>query len=287
MKDKTPPSLRVEVERDILKPGDEIFIKAYAEDDKTGVYSVFLEEGYAWKLLGEGCSAKFEENEFYELRGKIPADRDEGEYILEVVAMDRAGNESSVFITVHVEEEIKRMELEFEEGLNLFSIPKELENPSVAGVFGENMDKVMEIWTYKGDRKIIPEELVPGYGYILIAKEDFEVELSFKEFDPTEPPQAIELEDGWNLIGYASNSLEPYMSVGDYLKNISGKWAVIYNEEGEEARPSSYYPYIWATDGFPTITGKPFSNDPGENLPKLEILKAYWIYMIAPGYIIP
>ena len=72
--------------------------------------------------------------------------------------------------------------------------------------------------------------------------------------------------------------------LGGDLKN---KWLIVYSEGGEQARPQSTSPYVWATDGFPTVTGQPYSEDTSENLPAVELGKGYWIYLTGEGMLVP
>jgi hypothetical protein len=104
--------------------------------------------------------------------------------------------------------------------------------------------------------------------------------VNFEDYDLSAIPLMIDLGKGWNLIGYVSQALKPKMPLTFYLGDtLKDEWLIVYTEEGEQARPQSISPYIWATDGFPTITGEPYSADNSDNLPAVELGKGYWIYL--------
>ncbi|MBT9163312.1 MAG: hypothetical protein DDT24_00218 [Chloroflexi bacterium] len=77
------------------------------------------------------------------------------------------------------------------------------------------------------------------------------------------------------------------MPLAFYLgREMEGEWEIVYSADGEQARSWPRKPHIWATDGFPTITGEPYSEDPSDNLPAVELGKGYWIYLFFPPLII-
>jgi len=131
-------------------------------------------------------------------------------------------------------------------------------------------------------------EIKPGLGYLVKATADATLEVDFKDYDPSVVPLTITLRQGWNLMGYASRSLKPMMPLTFYLgDDLKDEWLIVYTQDGEQARPQSTSPYVWATDGFPTLTGNPYSEDPSDNLPRVELGEGYWIYLAGEGVLVP
>ncbi len=101
-------------------------------------------------------------------------------------------------------------------------------------------------------------------------------------------PQTVPLGKGWHLIGFTSPSLEVSIPFTRYLRDdLKSEWRIIYTEEGQQARPQSIFPYVWASEGFPTVICNPYLENPSDNLPMVELFKGYWIYLTEEGVLIP
>ncbi|MFA4836992.1 MAG: hypothetical protein WC749_13095 [Dehalococcoidia bacterium] len=203
-----------------------------------------------------------------------------------LVAVDRAGNEAIKTVEVTVADAISSLKIGLSKGWNLISVPRALENPAVKEVFAGL--PVETVRTLIAGRWLDVSEITPGLGYLVKASSDTTLVVNFGNYDFSAIPLTISLGQGWNLIGYASQSLNPMMPLTYYLgDSLKDKWSIVYNAEGDQARPQSTSPYIWANDGFPTITGEPYSADTSDSLPAVELGKGYWIYLSGDGMLVP
>ena len=288
--DLTPPELSVSLSpallTEVVRPGDELSIRATAQDDLTGVFRVYLDEE-AREVLGEEAGLVLEKAEDgWELTTRLPEVLAPGTYELQVKAEDRAGNVNEARVKLEVVPDVNSIALRLKKGWNLISTPRPLADKRVESVFaGLPVEKVL---TCLGGEEREAVELRPGLGYLVEAKEECELVLKFKEMEASTMPGVLELPEGWNLIGLASASLEPFLPLQSYLgEDLAEKWVVIYDENLEEARPQSLYPYIWASGGFATTTGEPYYEDPSHNLPVVELGQAYWLYLKDEGVLVP
>lgn len=291
--DSTAPEVSVGVKYIINSPvtrvGDQVVIEAEATDGQSGVFSV--------RLIDDGAEAVFGENpnlvltrqpgsNLWEVQNTVAQNIAAGMYTIEVAAIDRAGNEAIQTLGVEVAEEISSLQFDLSEGWNLISVPRALANPAVSDVFaGLPVDSVR---TIVGGHWIDVTEINPGLGYLLRATADITLPVELEDYNPSAIPLTVELGQGWNLIGYASWALKPMMPLTFYLGDVlKDEWLLVYTGDGEQARPQSTSPYIWATDGFPTVTGEPYSEDTSENLPRVELGMGYWIYLTDEGVLVP
>lgn len=288
--DLTPPELSVNLKpalpTEVVRPGDELVVRATAQDDLTGVFRVYLEEEVR-EVLGEEAGLVLEKaGNGWELMTRLPEALAPGTYELQVKAEDRAGNVGETRVELKVAEDVNSITLRLEEGWNLISTPRPLTDPRVEEVFADlSVEKVL---TCLGGEEREAVELRPGLGYLVKAKEQCELVLRFEEMGAFTMPEVLELPEGWNLIGVASTSLEPSLPLQSYLgEDLAGKWVVVYDENLEEARPQPLYPYIWASGGFTTTTGEPYYEDPSHNLPALRLGQAYWLYLKDEGVLVP
>ncbi|MFO8102422.1 MAG: Ig domain-containing protein [Dehalococcoidia bacterium] len=268
--------------------GERVTIEAKVNDDLSGTFAVRLSENEAGALFGERpklTMGRQINTSNWSVENVIPAGVAPGTYDVHVTAVDLAGNKSSETVSIKVVEEKPSFQIKLDEGWNLISVPKALKNPSIRDVFGGT--PVVSVQTLIEGRRLEPAEIEPGRGYLVKSLEKKTVEVDFASHDPSAIPLMLDLKPGWNLIGYVSQNLEPVMPLTFYLgADMKGKWMIVYTEEGSQARPKSTSPYVWATDSFPTITGKPYSED-DDNLPAVELGKGYWIYLTGEAVLIP
>ncbi len=94
------------------------------------------------------------------------------------------------------------------------SVPFVLLNDSMSKVFANTSDKIESVWTYDAESSrwyiFTPDntandnllEMLPGWGYWILAKNDTVINVGGSLFSPLiTPPEKIIVE-GWNLIGY-------------------------------------------------------------------------------------
>ncbi len=95
---------------------------------------------------------------------------------------------------------------------NLISVPFVLFNDDIEAVFNETKDNITSVWTYDGDTGNwfvwtpgpAPDtlhEILPGWGYWVLAKNDTELLLAGSLFSSITTPPDRNLVNGWNLIG--------------------------------------------------------------------------------------
>ena len=288
--DLKPPELSVSLSpalpTEVVRPGDELVVRATAQDDLTGVFRVYLDEE-AREVLGQKAGLALEKAEDgWELTTRLPKDLAPGTYELKVEAEDRAGNLNEAHVKLEVAPDVNSIALRLKEGWNLISTPRPLADKRVESVFADL--PVEKVLTCLGGEEREVVELRPGLGYLVEAKEECELVLNFAEMEASTVPEVLELPEGWNLIGFASSSLEPSMPLRRYLgKDLADKWVAVYDENLEEARPQSVSPYIWASGGFATTTGEPYYEDPSHNLPVVELGRGYWLYLKDEGVLVP
>ncbi|MDD5093680.1 MAG: hypothetical protein PHV74_04765 [Dehalococcoidia bacterium] len=269
--------------------GDSVTIEVRGVDDLSGVFSVRLEGEGAEAVFGENANVRLSREpnvDVWSIQNTVARNVAPGVYPVEVVAVDRAGNETIQTVEVKVTKEVTSFQICLHEGWNLISVPRALKNPQVGAVFAGL--PVEEVRTMIAGRWTDVSEITPGLGYMVKAVADVNLEADFEEHDVSTTPQTINLGQGWSLIGYTSQALVPQMPLSFYLgDDLKGKWLTVYTEEGDQSRPQSTSPYIWATDGFPSITGEPYSANRSDNLPAVELGKGYWIYLIDAGVLVP
>ena len=290
VKDLAPPELSASISpvlpTDAVRPGDELVVRATAQDDLTGVFRVYLDQT-AREVLGEEASlALGKTDEGWELAARVSGDLVPGTYEIPVLAEDRAGNVSQLGLKLEVMSDVGSIVLRLKKGWNLISTPRPLVDPRVENVFADL--PVEKVLTCLGGEERETEEMKPGLGYLVEAKEEGKLRLKFKEVEAAAVPEVVRLPEGWNLIGFASSSLEASMPLRDYLgEDLAEKWVVVYDENLQEARPQPLHPYIWASGGFATTTGEPYYADPSHNLPVVSPGKAYWLYLKDKGILVP
>ena len=182
-----------------------------------------------------------------------------GEYIVTIIAYDKAGNTKTTTTNVVVSDKAPDWVISlYADKMNLFSIPLIPENSDIEKVLPESIsDKAEKIWSYqKGKWKYNTptssgwsgtstriQEIVPGYGYILFMDEDSVAYGNGKELGADVPPE-VTLTTGWNLIGHygkKSNTTENALSsleLGDKY------WHSVFkiNDVGELESVSVLYP---------------------------------------------
>ena len=276
------------IESPETRPGDKVAIEAVAHDDLSGTFAVRLLDSEAKKLFGENRNLALSlqpDSDVWWVENTVGSNVVPGIYSLPVMAVDRAGNKTVEALTVRVEEKISSFCLRLEKGWNLISVPRVLENPGVGDVFAGAPVEVVE--TVIAGERLEPVDIQPGWGYLVKATEDAIVVVELAAYVSSDPPLTMSLGLGWNLIGYASQSLEPVMPLTFYMgADLKDEWMVLYTDTGAQARAKSTSPYVWATDSFPTITGEPCSED-SDNLPVLELGKGYWLYLTGEGVLVP
>ncbi|MFO8009374.1 MAG: hypothetical protein R6U89_01035 [Dehalococcoidia bacterium] len=290
--DIQPPAIALEamynIDAPAVRPGDEVVISATAYDDMSGIYSVRLAGTEPSNPFGETSGTAMTKDRSsckWIMKTSVGRNTLPGTYTVELVATDRAGNETGKSLELRVNDKITSYYIRLDKGWNLISVPRNLADAGVSDVFAGT--GVEEVWTVIEDQWLEPGSIQPGRGYLVKATEKAALEVDFAERDAFRRPLTMKLGAGWHLIGYASRSLEPAMPLTHYLgADLKGEWAVLYNESGAQARAKSTSPYVWAMDSFPTMTGRPLSEDK-DNLPAVELGHGYWIYIIGEGVFIP
>lgn len=271
------------------RAGDSVTIKASVIDDYSGVFSVRLIEDGAESLFGENPNIQLTRqvnSDIWEVQNIVAMHTRSGFYNLQIAAVDRAGNESVETVGIRVTEKIPSFSIELKQGWNLISVPRALENPAVSEVF-EGLP-VESVQTVIGSQRMEVVEIEPGIGYLVEATADATLTVQLADYDVSAIPLAIKFEEGWNLMGYASWTLEPAMPLIFYLgDDLKDEWLIAYTEDGAQARTKSTTPYVWATDSFDTVNGEPYSADTSENLPAVQLGKGYWLYLADEGVLIP
>lgn len=290
--DEAPPLIIAQAEFDINSPmtrgGDRVTITARITDDLCGVHRAELLPAEAKALFGPDAILSLSPDSrtgLWSVENTVAADALPGTYTLDVLAADRAGNESRTTLTLTVAEEISAFTIPLKKGWNLISVPRPLVAPEMANVLAGI--PVESVQTVMGGERLEATIIEPGRGYLVKVSADALLTVYLAPFDPSSIPEVLTLDPGWNLIGYASPGMEPMMPLTHYLgQNLKNKWVIVTTDTGAEARPTSSSPYVWATDSFPTLTGEPFSQDK-DNLPVVEMGKGYWIYLSTRGILIP
>jgi len=289
--DEAPPLITAEAVFSINGPsvrcGDRVTIIAQISDGESGVFSTALMKEGAEMLFGPDANLSLAQDPRtgrWSVGNTIAPDVPPGTYTLDILAADRAGNESRTTLNLTVAEDIHELSIPLKKGWNLISVPRPLTAPAVGDVFAGM--PVEWVQTVIGGERTEATVIEPGRGYLVKMAADATLTVFLAPPDPSSVPEPLILEPGWNLIGYASSGMEPMMPLTYYLgQNLKNKWAIVRTATGAEARPTSTSPYVWATDSFPTLTGKPFSQD-SDNLPVVEMGKGYWIYLSTRGLLI-
>lgn len=274
-------------------PGDRISVEATVSDDLCGVHAVaFADKAATETVFGKNTELSLERTGNPNTWTTVIALPDTclpGHYRLALVAIDRAGNKTRQELAIEVIRPLTRSDsaftLDLHQGWNLISTPKVLKQPAIGDVF--DASSVEQVLTVIGGEYSEPETVKPGRGYLVKATEATTASMPFADYDPSTMPRMIDLQPGWNLIGYASATLAPSVPLTYYLGNdLKGKWTVVYTADGAQARSKSTSPYVWATNNFPTNTGLPSFQD-RDNLPIVEFGQGYWIYITEQGTLIP
>jgi len=174
------------------------------------------------------------------------------------------------------------LEVELIPGWNLISVPRTLADPAIEVVF-DGITTVEKVYTYQTgewyaafyevgvwvypDPAYPVEEIDDGKGYWVYVSEPTTVTITLEPLGYVDViPPDYPLPEGWSLIGYTTLQLEPQMPIESYLNNLEDIWTVLYRyEEGYEIAKPDYYPYF---DSFERGIG-------------------YWIYLNAPGALVP
>ena len=269
-------------------PGEVLTLNATGRDDSSGIYSIKLGEGELTPLFGEDYASLFlrEPNtDTWSISNQILYSATPGQYTIEVLSVDYAGNTSINSILIEVIPHRSFFQIELNEGWNLISVPTVLQNPSVEAVFGDA--PVVSILTVIESQWVEPTQIEPGRGYLVKSSQTVNVKVDLGIHNPSMIPPMIILKPGWNLIGYAAPRLEPSMPLTHYLgADLKGKWIAIFTENSAQARAKSTAPYVWASNSFPNGGDYPFSGY-SEDMPVVELGKGYWIYITNEGILIP
>ncbi len=137
---------------------------------------------------------------------------EESEHNLEYYCIDALGNEGPVD-----EEKFKvegtAFEIQLNKKWNLISVPFVMLNDSIEEVFKDIADDVESVWTYDAETEEwyvytpgpAPDtlnEMIPGWGYWVLAKSDTTLLIGGSLFSPGKTPPSKDIVSGWNLIGY-------------------------------------------------------------------------------------
>jgi len=273
----------------VARVGDAVDIRAEVTDDLTGTYSVRLSREDTVEAFGEMATLELERkpnSDVWSFRNTVSPNVEAGVYSIGVTALDRAGNKTDRSVDIRIVEKIDTFQIDLKKGPNLISVPRELVSPSVDDIFRDV--QATSVRTVVGGEWIETAEIRPGRGYLIDSTQDARLILALSEKDGSAMPLRIDSKEGWNLIGYASQTQEPMVPLTFYLgEELKRAWLIVVSESGDEARAKSTSPYVWATDGFPTTTGEPSFEDDSENLPVVELGNAYWIYLTEDGVLIP
>jgi len=267
--------------------GDAVDIRAEVTDDLTGTYSVRLNREDAVEAFGEMATLELERkpnSDVWSFRNTVSPNVEAGVYSIGVTALDRAGNKTDRSVDIRIVEKIDTFQIDLKKGPNLISVPRELVSPSVDDIFRDV--QVNSVRTVVGGEWIETAEVHPGRGYLIDSTQDARLILALSEKDGSAMPLRIDSKEGWNLIGYASQTQEPMAPLTFYLgAELKGEWLVVIDENGAEAKARSTEPYVWSTNGFPMVSGEAWLEN--DDLPVVELGKAYWIYLTDDGMLIP
>jgi len=267
--------------------GDAVDIRAEVTDDLTGTYSVRLNGEDAIAVFGEmgNLDLKRAANSgVWSVRNTVSPNVEAGVYSIGVTALDRAGNKTDRSVDIRVAEKIDTFQIDLKKGPNLISVPRELMSPSVDDIFRDV--QANNVRTVVGGEWIETAEIRPGRGYLIDSAQDARLILALAERDGSAIPLGIDLKEGWNLIGYASQTQESMVPLTFYLgAELKGERLVVIDENGAEAKARSTEPYVWSTNSFPTVSGEAWLEN--DDLPVVELGKAYWIYLTEDGVLIP
>ncbi|MGV8152069.1 MAG: S8 family serine peptidase [Candidatus Nanoarchaeia archaeon] len=158
-------------------------------------------------------------------------------------------------------------------GWNLISVPLKNSDMSISSILGHINESYNSIYSYNAltgqwqiynskqtlfDQASSLVKLDLGNAYWVDASEDIVFEVSGANYSN----YSIDLQKGWNLVGYPINNEK---SVESALESIKDKYDIIYTYDAENSLWEFYSPY---------------STEIYENsLETLEAGKGYWIYM--------
>jgi len=115
------------------------------------------------------------------------------------------------------------------EGWNLISLPEQQIITDIETVFGGIKDKILSVWTYKDGRWQLysPEDHFSDLGAV-----DAGSAIWLNMSEPCtlygtgmSPPSTIELSEGWNFVGYNSDTAKP---IEEALESIEGKYESVW-----------------------------------------------------------
>lgn len=160
-------------------------------------------------------------------------------------------------------------------GWNLISVPSAQIDPSIGVVFAET-PAVTKVHTYREGTWLIANrgaggwsgtltQILDGKGYWVYATEAASLTLHPASPDTMASPPSYPFNEGMNMIGYTSSIA--IMPVDTYLARVQGKWTSLYRYD--------------ATKGWEVA--KPG----GMGFTQVERGRGYWIYLNAPGTLVP
>ena len=207
-----------------------------------------------------------------------------GEYKLEVVVKDAAGNEGkgTGFSTEFTVTERQAYTIELNPGPNLVSFPADPADGDINAVFGGNED-IMSVLTYDNESGLwqtatrdssgnLAGDLttVNGMnGYWVVSDSVLDVEVVLETGADFQPPPHIEVTKGWNLVGVVdadqAEAGTPILAK-DYFANIDAE--VVY--------------------GYDSVAGLLDRLSVGDtSTDEVKTGSAYWVYANEAGIIVP
>jgi hypothetical protein len=187
------------------------------------------------------------------------------EHTLEFYCTDNVGNPSEPDVEVFKVEGTP-FSIELDKKWNLISFPFNLLSNNIKEVFEDASENIEGVWSYEnGEWKVyIPNvtssgltEVVPGRGYWVKTTEATTVLVGGELMSEGQMlPPSVELDKGWNLIGYygTSSPKQAYCSLFSLVDTQEGfpRWSALwgYNTISDEFVPLKSVSYMEAGKGY-------------------------------------
>lgn len=170
-------------------------------DDETVKYCGLVQG----QMEGEWCCGM---NAPFEFRFN-----EETEHELEYYCVDALGNRGDKIDIEKFKVEGTAFEIQLNKKWNLISVPFVMLSDSIDEVFKDVADDVESVWTYDAeigewyiytpnDGPDTLHEMIPGWGYWVLANDDTILVIGGSLFSPATTPPSKKVVHGWNLIGY-------------------------------------------------------------------------------------
>ncbi|MEM2181062.1 MAG: hypothetical protein QXP32_09650, partial [Nitrososphaeria archaeon] len=188
---------------------------------------------------------------------------EETEHNLKYYCVDYLGNKGPID-----EEKFKvegtKFEIKINKKWNLISVPFVMLDNSIEEVFKDIKEDIISVWTYDSENNLWlvyspgegPDsltEMVPGWGYWVLAKKDTMLVIGGSLFKPAVTPPDKKVVKGWNLIGYfgTENQTGYYGPFGNGKKAYCALYSLVDTTVGYPKWSAlltywePYNPYQW------------------------------------------